>query len=213
MSPGAMLKMMKEFFGGWWRYRPEIREHEAWIATFIRKKGWAVNQHWMFRTNLEIWLTESEKTFGRRYCPCFEPGGTPEANQKLLCPCPHADVEIARHGTCHCVLFGRSDLPEADWRRAEARLVEEYRGVPLKLAGDTLDTRGMVRDPLRDLPVPDALHQVNRAFGATGSSALRVVVATEAEARNQVAAASFRGRAATIEREGEGWTVTVRRAT
>lgn len=67
----------------------------------------------MFRTNLEIWLTESERTFGKRYCPCFEPAGTPEPNQQLLCPCPHADVEIERNGTCRCVLFGRRGLTDA----------------------------------------------------------------------------------------------------
>lgn len=66
-------------------------------------------------------------------------------------------MEIAERGTCHCALFGRAELTVAAWKVAEAELVEDYHGVPLRPNGGVLDTGSVERDPLRGLPVPDAL--------------------------------------------------------
>ena len=40
----------------------------------------------MIYTNLKLWLVDSQRMFGRRVCPCFEPSGDPELDRKLLCP-------------------------------------------------------------------------------------------------------------------------------
>lgn len=176
-----MLGMMKSFFADWRRYRSELPKQDEWIGKAARKHDWSVNPRWMLYTNLKLWLIDSEKLFGRRYCPCFEPSGDAEFDRKLICPCSFAQAEIDEIGWCHCTLFGRADLTKADYKRAEERLMAEYRGVPLKFADGVLDTRGMPLDHLRNLPVPDALHQLKRALGAHGTP-LEVIVATEVEA-------------------------------
>ena len=147
----------------------------------------------MFYTNLRIWLAESQQTFGRRYCPCFEPGEDAEVNRKLLCPCAYAAAEIAERGVCHCVLFGKGDLTDEEFKDAEARLMLEYRGTPLNLKDGVLDARGQVIDPLRGLPIPDSLHQVKRTLGGYKSGELDVIVSTQTEADNLRRFAKLRG--------------------
>lgn len=206
-----MLAMMKSFFRDAIAYRKEIRKQDEWIRRFAEKKGYAVNPHWMFYTNLKIWLVESELLFGKRYCPCFEPTGDAEFDRKLICPCAFLKDEVEARGTCHCTLFGRADLTNEQWKAAEARLMEEYRGVPLRWDGDVLDTRGMERDPLRNLPVPDALHQVKRALQTHQGPSLPVAVATKAEADHLELLAKSRGMTCTIEQRDDHWLVTLTR--
>ena len=110
-------------------------------------------------------------------------------NRKLICPCKFVEKEIEERGTCHCVLFGRGDLTEDGFKKAEQHLIQEYR-VPLNFKEGVLDTRGMVKDKLRDLPIPDSLHQVKRVLGM--GRPLKVIVETEAEARNLEKFAQFR---------------------
>lgn len=197
--------MMKDFFGSYIKYHAEIKKQDHWIKKYAAQKGFKVNPHWMLFTNLKIWIIESEKAFGKRYCPCFEPSGSEELNKKLICPCKFVDKEIEERGTCHCVLFGRGDLTEAGFKKAEQHLMQEYR-VPLNFNHGVLDTRGMVRDTLRDLPIPDSLHQVKRALGM--GRPLKVIVATEAEARNLEKFAQFKNQSCRKE-EGQGnYTVT-----
>lgn len=152
--------------------------------------------------NLKLWIADSEAMHGRRYCPCYEPSDDPDLDRKLICPCQFAQAEIDTTGWCHCTLFGRGDLAAADYKRAEDQLMAEYRGTPLQLADGVLDTRGQHLDPLRGLPVPDAIHQVKRAIGAVGLP-LEVVVATDVEARHLERLAELRGMDCTIS-EGEG---------
>lgn len=199
------LGMMKDFFVSYIKYHAEIKKQDNWIKKYAVHKGFKVNPHWMFYTNLKIWIIESEKAFGTRYCPCFEPSGSEELNKKLICPCKFADKEIEERGTCHCVLFGRGDLTEADFKKAEQHLMQEYR-VPLNFKEGVLDTRGMVRDTLRDLPIPDSLHQVKRVLG-TGRP-LKVIVATEAETRNLEKVAQFKNQSCRREDGQESFTVT-----
>jgi ferredoxin-thioredoxin reductase catalytic subunit len=193
MKAGEMFVMMKGFLSDYLRYRKEVKKHDAWIKKFAGKKGYRYNPHWMFYTNLKIWLAESNQTFGRRYCPCFEPGEDAEVNTKLLCPCAYAEAEIARRGVCHCVLFGRGDLTDEGFKDAEANLMQEYRGTPLSLKDGVLDTRGKVMDPLRKLPIPDSLHQVKRALGGYKGARLDVIVNTGTEAANLERFAKLRG--------------------
>lgn len=207
-----MLKMMVNFFSDYFRYRDELKKQDRWIKKFAAKKDYSVNPHWMFYTNLRIWLIESEKLFGKRYCPCFEPSGDPEFDRKLICPCAFIDQEIAERGTCHCTLFGRKDLTSKDYKEAEAHLLEEYQG-PLNLNGNTLDTRTAPLDPLRGLPVPDPLHQTKRAIRTIGVMPLKVIVDREEFARHLEMFASRNGlKATTTSLEDGAFEVFIDRA-
>ena len=120
-----------------------------------------------------------------------------------------AEQEIRERGACHCVLFGRGDLDNGQFKEAEARLMEEYRGQPLNLKDGVLDTRGMPRDALRDLPVPDTLHQVKRALGRFKGTPFQVIVATEREVTNMKGFAALRGIAFRSERDGDAFRMTL----
>jgi ferredoxin-thioredoxin reductase catalytic subunit len=174
-----MINFFKDFF----RYRKKLKKHDEWIRKFAERKGYSVNPHWMFYTNLKIWLVESEEFFGKRYCPCFEPSGDPELDRKLICPCAFLEQEINERGTCHCTLFGRKDLDSKGYKEAEARLLEEYQGL-LNIKDGVLDTRSAPIDPLRGLPIPDPLHQVKRAVKMLGILPLKVIVSNEEFARH-----------------------------
>jgi len=205
MSSKETLGMMKDFFGSYIKYHAEIKKQDLWIKKYAAQKGYKVNPHWMLFTNLKIWIIESEKAFGKRYCPCFEPSGSEDLNKKLICPCKFVEKEIEERGTFHCVLFGRGDLTEGDFKKAEQHLMKEYR-VPLNIKDGILDTRGMVMDTLRDLPIPDSLHQVKRALGMVRP--LKVIVATEAEASNLEKFAQFRTKPCRNEKAQGSFTVT-----
>jgi ferredoxin-thioredoxin reductase catalytic subunit len=83
----VMLKMMIGFFKDLWKYRRQVKKQNNWIQKFTQQKNYALNPSWMMTTNLEIWLSEMEATFGKRYCPCFEPSGDAQLDKKMLCPC------------------------------------------------------------------------------------------------------------------------------
>ena len=193
MKTSEMISLMRGFFSDYLHYRKDLKKQDEWIKKYAQKKGYKFNPHWMFYTNLKIWIAESEKTFGSRYCPCFEPGENSEFNRTLLCPCKYVEEEIQKHGTCHCVLFGSGELTDDKFKEAEARLMNEYRGVPLKMSGGVLDTRGMPPDPLRNLPIPDSLHQVKRALGKFKGKHLEVIVGTKTEAENLRSFAKLKG--------------------
>jgi ferredoxin-thioredoxin reductase catalytic subunit len=207
-----MTQMMKSFLGDWQRYGKQAGKHDAWIRKHARNRGWSVNPRWMLYTNLKLWIADSEAMYGRRYCPCYEPSGDPELDRKLICPCQFAQEEIDITGWCHCTLFGRGDLTRADYKRAEAQLMSEYRGGALKLSDGVLDTRGQHLDVLRGLPVPDAIHQVKRAVGAVGLP-LEVIVATRAEAEHLGQLARIRGMTATVVEHEHELRVTLARGT
>jgi hypothetical protein len=88
-------------------------------------------------------------------------------------------AEVDSVGWCHCTLFGRANLTKAGYKRAEAKLVGEYRDVPLRWKDGVLNSSGMPTDRLRGLPAPDAVHQVKRALNGKGLP-LTAVVATRA---------------------------------
>ncbi|MBU0631669.1 hypothetical protein KKA17_03415 [bacterium] len=187
-----MLKMMIGFFKDFWKYKDQVKKQDKWIKKYIVQKNYALNQSWMMSTNLEIWLSEMEATFGKRYCPCFEPSGDAELDKKMMCPCEFIEDEIKEYGTCHCALFGSADLDKAGWKTSSKRLMSEYR-VPLNIKDGVLDTRGMALDPRRNLPIPDAMHQLKSTLNSYSGDSLKMVVAHEQEANNLEKIASFRG--------------------
>ncbi len=203
-----MWPMMKGFFRDFVAYRSTLSKQDSWIRRHANNKGWSVNPRWMVYTNLRLWLSDCEAMYGRRYCPCFEPSGDVELDRKLVCPCSFAQAEIDSVGWCHCTLFGRSDLTAADYRRAENELMAEYRDVPLRWTDGVLDTRGQHVEPLRGLPVPDAIHQVKRALNGKGAP-LEVLVATELEAGHLERVAEMRGLGAMTSERGDAFVVRI----
>jgi ferredoxin-thioredoxin reductase catalytic subunit len=189
---GNMWPMMKGFARDYAKYRSTLGMQDAWIRKHAANKGWSVNPRWMVYANLRLWLSDCEAMYGKRYCPCFEPSGDEQLDRELICPCAFAQDEIDRVGWCHCTLFGRADLTPADYKRAEASLMAEYRDVPLRWVDGVLDTRDQHIETLRGLPVPDATHQVKRALNGKGTP-LRVLVATEAEVGHLQRLADMRG--------------------
>jgi ferredoxin-thioredoxin reductase catalytic subunit len=187
-----MLKMMIGFAKGLWQYRDGVKKQHRWIEKYAQQKNYVVNPNWMMSTNLEVWLCEMEATFGKRYCPCFEPSGDKELNKRMSCPCEYIEDEIKEYGTCHCALFGSADLDKAGWKTSSKRLMEEYR-VPLNYKDGVLDTRGMPLDPRRNLPIPDAMHQVKSTLNGYGRKTLKVIVEREQEVENLKQIASYRG--------------------
>lgn len=187
----ADLKMYRDFFARWWKYRKRMKRDDVWIQKYAVAKGLRVNPHAMFYTNLKIWIEESRDPYGRQQCPCAEPSGDEGLDKKLLCPCSFALADVEAKGVCHCVLFGRGDLTDAEFAHAEKELQREYRP-GLNLVGNRLDTRGQPPDPRRGLPVPDATHQVKQALNAV-SGDLVVVVDREASVDNLGKVAASRG--------------------
>ncbi len=184
--------MMIGFFKDFWKYKVQVKKQDAWIKKFAKQKNYALNPSWMMSTNLEIWLSELEATFGKRYCPCFEPSADAELNKKMLCPCEFIEDEIKEYGTCHCALFGSSNLDKAGWKASSKRLMGEYQ-VPLNIKNGVLDTRGMPMDPRRNLPIPDAMHQLKATLNSYTNKTLKMIVATEQEVLNLEKIASYRG--------------------
>ena len=205
-----MWPMMKGFVRDLVRYRSTLKRQGSWIRKYAAKQGWSVNSRPMTYTNLRLWLSDCEAMYGRRFCPCFEPSGEPELDRRLICPCDFAQAEIDSVGWCHCTLFGRADLTKADYKRAEEKLMDEYRDAPLRWNAGVLDTRGMPTDRLRGLPIPDAVHQVKRALNGKGLP-LTAVVATQAEASHLELLAGMRGLAASTTGLEEGFDVTLKR--
>lgn len=115
--------MMIGFFKGLWQYRTQVKKQHKWIVKYTAQKNYALNPSWMMSTNLEIWLSEMEATFGKRYCPCFEPSGDAKLDKQMLCPCEFIEDEIKEYGTCHCALFGSADLDKAGWKASSKRLM------------------------------------------------------------------------------------------
>ena len=206
-NPRETWKMMKVFGTDLVRYRREIRKHAEWIHRFADRNGYRVNPHWMMNTNLRLWLVESEETFGKRYCPCFEPSDDDALNRTLVCPCRYMDKDIATKGTCHCVLFGRGDLTDDGFTEAEARLSREYR-VELRFRGDMLDTTGIPTDPFRGLKIPDAYHLTKRGVMLRGLP-LHVYVERDFEARNIELWAQRKGISTSVRPDGEGLRVSL----
>ena len=184
--------MMIGFFKDYFKYKEAAKKQQGWIDKYCEKKGYAVNPSWMMTTNLKSNLCEMEATFGKRYCPCFEPSGDKELDKKMMCPCEFIEDEIAEYGTCHCALFGPADLSKEQWKSSSKRLMEEYQ-VPKNIKNGVLDTRGMPFDPRRNLPVPDMMHQVKSVLNGYKNGTLTVIMKKEQEALNLEKIATYRG--------------------
>ena len=203
-----MLKMMIGFFKDLWKYRDQVKKQDKWIQKYIMQKNYALNPSWMMTTNLKIWLSEMEATFGKRYCPCFEPSGNAQLDKKMLCPCEFIEDEIKEYGTCHCALFGSADLNKAGWKASSKRLMGEYQ-VALNLKDGVLDTREMPLDSRRNLPIPDAMHQLKSTLNSYSRDTLKMIVAHEYEVTNLEKIASFRGYGFTKDAKEDYYEVTL----
>lgn len=178
-----MLKMMIAFFKDFWKYRVQVKKQDKWMKKYIAQNNYAINPSWMMSTNLKVWLSEMDATFGQRFCPCFEPSSDAKLNKKMMCPCEYVEDEIKEYGTCHCALFGRADLDKEGWKESSKRLMAEYQ-IPLNLKDGVLDTRGQVLDPRRNLPVPDAMHQLKSTLNHYTGDTLKMIVENEQEVLN-----------------------------
>ncbi|SFV69248.1 Rubredoxin [hydrothermal vent metagenome] len=187
-----MINMMIGFFKDYFKYKEAAKKQQKWMNKYCKQKGYAINPSWMMATNLKSNLCEMEATFGKRYCPCFEPSGDKALDKKMMCPCEYVEDEIKEYGTCHCALFGPADLSKEQWKASSRRLMEEYQ-VPKNLKNGVLDTRGMPLDPRRGLPVPDMMHQVKAVLNGYKDDTLKVIVEREQEAHNLEDIAAYRG--------------------
>ncbi len=187
-----MIKMMIGFMKDYWKYRHKVKKQDVWMRKYTKQNDYVLNPSWMMATNLKVWLSEMDETFGKRYCPCFEPSGDAVLDKKMLCPCEFVEDEIKEYGTCHCALFGSADLDKEGWKASSKRLMEEYR-VPLDLKEGVLDTRGMPMDSRRDLPIPDAMHQLKSTLNDYSDNELTMIVEREQEALNLEKIAEYRG--------------------
>ncbi len=187
-----MIHMMIGFFKDYFKYKDAAKKQQKWIEKYCKQKNYTVNPSWMMTTNLKSNLCEMEATFGKRYCPCFEPSGDKVLDKKMMCPCEFVEDEIKEYGTCHCALFGPSDLTKEQWKASSKRLMDEYQ-VPKNLKDGLLDTRGMPLDPRRGLPIPDMMHQVKSVLNSYRGDTLRVIVEREQEALNLEKIAAYRG--------------------
>ncbi len=187
-----MINMMIGFFKDYFKYKEQAKKQQRWLEKYCEQKNYALNPSWMMTTNLKSNLCEMEATFGKRYCPCFEPSGDEVLDKKMMCPCEFIDDEIAEYGTCHCALFGPADLSKDAWKASSKRLMEEYQ-VPKNIKEGVLDTRGMPLDSRRGMMVPDMMHQVKSTLNGYKGKQLRVIVAHEQEALNLEAIATYRG--------------------
>ena len=149
-----MLAMMIGFFKGLWQYRTQVKKQHKWIVKYTAQKNYALNPSWMMSTNLEIWLSEMEATFGKRYCPCFEPSGDAKLDKQMMCPCEFIDDEIKEYGTCHCALFGSADLDKAGWKASSKRLMGEYQVPPAQIDAQQLPRRHAENDRCKQTGSP-----------------------------------------------------------
>lgn len=180
----ADVRMYKDFFAGYIKYRKNIKESSKWMGKYAKAKGIVVNPNKMYLTNLKIWIAENEEIYGQRICPCFEATGDKNMDRELLCPCSFAAQDIEDHGTCHCNLFGKADLTDMQWQTQQKRIMKEYR-IPLKIENRIVDTRGVDVDKTRGMDVPDPVHQLKQSLNQLGTD-FKMIVSREKSAQNIV---------------------------
>lgn len=57
-------------------------------------------------------LLQRERQLGKRYCCCRRITGDPEKDEKIVCPCVYAPMEIKEQGHCFCGLFVKKEKNE-----------------------------------------------------------------------------------------------------
>lgn len=205
----ANLRMYKDFFGGYLKYREQLKKADQWINKYAEVKGLSVNPHKMYLMNLKIWIAENEDIYGQRICPCFEATGDKKLDRQLTCPCTYAAQDIELHGTCHCNLFGRADLTDEEWKQQEERIMTEYR-IPLKKDGSIIDTRNVPIDEYRGMDIPDPVHQLKQALNQMDGN-FQMIVDREQSARNIVSYCNLKGIVAFYEQTEATYLVSVKK--
>ncbi len=204
-----MINMMIGFFKDYFKYKEPAKKQQRWMEKYCEQKNYVINPSWMMATNLKSNLCEMEATFGKRYCPCFEPSGDKELDKKMMCPCEFVEDEIKEYGTCHCALFGPADLSKEEWKASSQRLMDEYQ-VPKNIKDGVLDTRGMPLDPRRGMMIPDMMHQVKSTLNGYKGEELVVIVEKEQEAINLADIAKYKGYGITQKQMDEHIEVTLK---
>lgn len=205
----STIRMYKDFFGGYIKYRKKIKESDQWIQKYCDVKGLKTNPDKMYLTNLKIWLAENEEMYGQRICPCFEKTDDKQINRNLICPCTYAEHDIEEHGTCHCNLFGKADLTDEDWKKQSARIMREYR-IPLNIQGKTIDTRNVPIDSYRNMDIPDPVHQFKQALNQMDGT-FHMLVEREQSALNILAYCKLKNLQASYEPEENVFRITVKK--
>ncbi len=205
----ANLRMYKDFFGGYIKYRKKIKKSDIWINKYAKAKGLVVNPNKMYLTNLKIWLAENEDMYGQRICPCYEKTEDKQTDRNLVCPCVYAAHDIEEHGTCHCNLFGKPELTQEDWNKQEQRIMTEYR-IKLNINGDTVDTRNVPIDEYRGMDVPDPVHQLKQSLNQFDSS-FHMIVEREQSAKNIIEYCELKKIEASYHQEQDYYKVEVKK--
>jgi len=194
---------VREFVDGLMVHRRSLPAHDAWLRASAAERGLAINPHRLVRARRLIWLAESDKLFGHRFCPSFEPTGDAGTDTAITCPCSYLEADLQSRGVCHCGLLGLADSTSAEFREAEKRHTRMYAEAPMQWTGKTLDTRGSAVDNRRKLPAPGAIHQVRRALAARGLP-LSAIVGEQVEAEHVGRLAQLRGFTCVHDARAEG---------
>ena len=151
IKQNPMIIMMRLFIKSLAKYGNTLSKQNAWLKKYVRKSGYSINQNPMFSTNLKLWLSEAEDTFGSRICPCFSPTGDKIRDSKMTCPCKYIDQDIKEKGTCHCTLFAAGNAGKDTYRKAMSRLMKEYQIPMLRNQQGEIDIRNYPMDEIRGL--------------------------------------------------------------
>ena len=76
-----------------------------YYSEYAEKNGFHLNPERQSLERIIKGLSENEKKYGRKYCPCRRITGNQEEDSKKICPCFYHKEEISKDGRCLCGLF------------------------------------------------------------------------------------------------------------
>lgn len=82
----------------------EFRVLKRLFEKVAELKGWRLNPDERVQRAIITGLVRNMITYGHMYCPCRL-----QRTRENICPCVHAEKEIAERGRCHCGLFVRKE--------------------------------------------------------------------------------------------------------
>lgn len=179
-------------------WEAKVARERAWAEDYATAKNLALNPVPELRDRLLATMVENVELYGRRICPCRESTGDPVEDRRISCPCEAHQEEIAAGGTCHCTLFGRSDLAPEEWQREMGRLMAEF-SLDRTIAPHTIDGRG--------LSCPGPVFLAKRSLLEQDPEHLTVLVDSAVSVQNLTGLAARYGRQATAVLEGEVYRV------
>ena len=81
------------------------RKVRAQVEDYCRVSGYRLNPDRQTVERVITGLARRLQRYGQPYCPCRVMTGDPEQDKAIICPCIYHREEIARGGTCLCLLF------------------------------------------------------------------------------------------------------------